>query len=145
MELLSSHAPLWLLSLRDVRRIVAELALKSCDWPDDSLDTRRVVNQPSPKSVRLRRGLDDAEMVLSVDLIIASGYPYPHRNVSEELAASKANSWFPVTVDFRATAARSGASEAATFDELLSVIAKKKKGSIRELGLIGHANQDTFV
>jgi hypothetical protein len=81
-----------------------------------------------------------------VDLIIASGYPYPYRNITDELAAASADNWFPVTVDFRATAVHSGgAAEAASFDDLLNVIAKKKKGSIRELGIIGHANPDAFV
>ena len=81
-----------------------------------------------------------------MDLIIASGYPSPYRNINEELAASDADNWFPTTVDFRATAVHSGGGgEAATFEQLLSVIAKKKKGSIRELGLVGHANQDAFV
>ena len=81
-----------------------------------------------------------------MDLIIASGYPYPYKNVRDELAAANAGNWSPVTVDFRATAVRSGgAAEAATFDELLNVIAKKKKGSIRELGLVGHANSEAFV
>jgi hypothetical protein len=87
-----------------------------------------------------------SETVLFMDLIIASGYPYPYRNTSEELAAANADNWFPATVDFRATAVHSGgAGEAATFDELLGVIAKKKQGSIRELGLVGHANQEAFV
>ena len=88
----------------------------------------------------------DDEAVLAMDLIIASGYPYPYGNISEELAAANANNWFPTTVDFRATAVHSGgAGEAATFEQLLDVIATKKKGSIRELGLVGHANQDVFV
>jgi len=59
--------------------------------------------------------------------------------------AANADNWFPATVDFRATAVHSGgAGEAATFDQLLTVIATKKKGSIRELGLVGHANQEAF-
>jgi hypothetical protein len=84
--------------------------------------------------------------VLAMDLIIASGYPYPYRSLTEELEAAHADNWFPTTVDFRATAVHSGgAGEAATFAQLLDVIAKKKPGSIRELGIVGHANQDVFV
>jgi hypothetical protein len=87
-----------------------------------------------------------ATRVLSMDLIIASGYPNPHSNTRDELAAANADNWFPTTDDFRATAMHSGgAAGAATFEELLNVIAKKKKGSIRELGLVGHANQEAFV
>jgi hypothetical protein len=81
-----------------------------------------------------------------MDLIIASGYPYPYRTLTEELEAAHADNWFPTTVDFRATAVHSGgAGEAATFSQLLDVIARKKPGSIRELGIVGHANQDVFV
>ena len=81
-----------------------------------------------------------------MDLIIASGYPYPYKNQAAELAASKAGNWFPVTVDFWATAATSGGAQgAATFDQLLKVIGKKNKGSISELGIVGHASPDSFV
>ena len=83
-----------------------------------------------------------------MDLIISSGYPSPFRNIAEELAASNANppNWFPMTVDFRATAAHSGgAEEAASFEQLLDVIGKKKAGSITELGLIGHASPTSFA
>jgi hypothetical protein len=83
-----------------------------------------------------------------VDLIISSGYPSPFRNITEELAASNANppNWFPMSVDFRATAAHSGgADEAASFAQLLDVIGKKKPGSISELGLIGHASPTAFA
>ena len=67
-----------------------------------------------------------------MDLIIASGSPYPYRSLTEELEAAHADNWFPTTVDFRATAVHSGgAGEAATFAQLLDVIAKKKPGSIR--------------
>ena len=83
-----------------------------------------------------------------MDLIISSGYPSPFRNITEELAASNADpsNWFPMTVDFRATAAHSGgAEEAASFQQLLDVIGKKKAGSISELGLIGHASPTSFA
>jgi hypothetical protein len=83
-----------------------------------------------------------------VDLIISSGYPSPFANVAEELAASNADppNWFPMTVDFRATAAHSGgAGEAASFEQLLNVIGKSKPGTISELGLIGHASPTAFA
>ena len=81
-----------------------------------------------------------------MDLIIAAGYPSPYRNITEELAASAANNWYPMSVDFRATAVKSGgAEEAASFEELLNVIGKKKRGTISDLGLVGHANQATFA
>ena len=83
-----------------------------------------------------------------MDLIISSGYPSPFRNITEELAASNADppNWFPMTVDFRATAAHSGgAEEAASFEQLLNVIGKKKAGSITELGLVGHASPASFA
>jgi hypothetical protein len=79
-------------------------------------------------------------------LVIASGYPSPYRNVSEELAASKANNWYPTTIDFRATAAQSGGAEgAASFEELLNVLAKKTPRSLTDLGLVGHANPEALV
>jgi hypothetical protein len=81
-----------------------------------------------------------------MDMIISSGYPNSYGSVADELAASKADAWFPTTVDFRATATHSGgAEEAASFDELLKVIGKTKKGSIEQLGLVGHANRETFA
>jgi len=54
--------------------------------------------------------------------------------------------WFPSTIDFKATADRSGAllGQPATFDALLDLIGKRPKNSMRELGLIGHANSETF-
>lgn len=81
-----------------------------------------------------------------VQLIIASGYAYPYRNVTAEFKASLANAWFPSTIDFRATAGHSGgAKEAGSFDELLKVIGKMPERSVKDLGLVGHANQQTFA
>jgi hypothetical protein len=82
-----------------------------------------------------------------MDLIISSGYPSPYGNISEELKAAQADpsEWYPMTVDFRATAVHSGGGdEAASFEQLLSVIDKKKPGSITELGLVGHASPVVF-
>lgn len=82
-----------------------------------------------------------------MDLIISSGYPSPFGNISEELKAAQANpsEWYPMTVDFRATAVHSGGGdEAASFEQLLSVVEKKKPGSITELGLVGHASPAVF-
>jgi hypothetical protein len=83
-----------------------------------------------------------------VDLIISAGYPSPFRTVAEEIAASNADppNWFPMTVDFRATAAHSGgAEEASSFEQLINVIGKRKPGAISELGLIGHASPSAFA
>jgi hypothetical protein len=82
-----------------------------------------------------------------MDLIISSGYPTPYRTVAEELKAAQADpsDWYPMTPDFRATAVHSGgADEAASFDQLLKIIEKKKPGSISELGIVGHASQSAF-
>jgi hypothetical protein len=81
-----------------------------------------------------------------MELIIAGGYPHPYANVAAELKASQSKAWLPTTIDFRATAKGSGgAEEAASFDGLLKLIAKKEKRAIKDLGLIGHANIHTFA
>jgi hypothetical protein len=79
-------------------------------------------------------------------LIIAKGFPNLYGSVSKELALSQADSWFPTNDDFRATARFSGgAGEAATFKELIELIGKEKVNSIKDLGLIGHANENAFA
>jgi hypothetical protein len=82
-----------------------------------------------------------------MELIIAGGFHNRFSSVHAEFAAAKAGQWFPSTVDFRATAAHSGGlkGQAATFDALLDLIGKRQKESIRELGLIGHANPQGFA
>jgi hypothetical protein len=83
-----------------------------------------------------------------MDLIISSGYPSYYGNIRDELKASQPDpsEWYPMTVDFRATATLSGgAEEAASFEQLLNVIAKKGVGTISELGLIGHASPTAFA
>ena len=82
-----------------------------------------------------------------MDLIVSSGYPSPYRTVAEELKAAQLDppDWAPMTPDFRATAVHSGgADEAASFDQLLSWIEKKKPGTITELGIIGHGSSAVF-
>jgi hypothetical protein len=85
--------------------------------------------------------------VFFMELIVARGFANRFNSVQAELTAAQAGQWFPSTVDFRATAAHSGRlkGEAATFDALLDLIAKQPKESIRELGLIGHANPQAFA
>jgi hypothetical protein len=82
-----------------------------------------------------------------MDLLIAGGFPNRFRSIRDEIAASKIGRWFPNTVDFRATAGHSGNFKGApaTFDALLDLISKQPKESIRELGLIGHANPQAFA
>ena len=80
-------------------------------------------------------------------LIIASGYANAYGGDAGEIAAAdpKNNQWFPTTIDFRATAARSGGTgEAASLEDVIGLIAKEKPGAIQSLGLVGHANQRVF-
>jgi hypothetical protein len=82
-----------------------------------------------------------------MDLIFSSGYPSPYPNVGEELKAAQLvpPDWAPMSPDFRETGIHSGGADgAASFDQLLSWIEKKKPGTITELGIIGHANPATF-
>jgi hypothetical protein len=82
-----------------------------------------------------------------MDLIVSSGYPSPYRTVAEELKAGQLDppDWYPMTPDFRATAVHSGgAEEAASFDQLLTLIEKKKPGTIGDLGIIGHGSSTVF-
>jgi hypothetical protein len=82
-------------------------------------------------------------------LILASGFPNHYGGIANELAASRRDpsNWFPTNDDFRATAAFSGGSsgEAATFDDLLTIIGKQPERSIVDLSLVGHANLHTFA
>ncbi len=53
--------------------------------------------------------------------------------------------WAPASIDFEATATKSGGGTGrATFTALLDHIEASAVGSIHELGLIGHANTDIF-
>ena len=80
-----------------------------------------------------------------MELIIASGYPSTYGTPEAEIRLADEKKWFPTTIDFRATASGSGgAAEAATFAKVIDLIAAEKVGSIHELGLVGHANEETF-
>jgi hypothetical protein len=60
-------------------------------------------------------------------------------------AAKKPTEWHPATPDMAATAAGSGGGEGvSTFDELLTKLEAKGKGSIKILNLIGHSNSSVF-
>jgi len=75
-------------------------------------------------------------------MIYASGYASPYVNDPQEVAYARAipSIWAPSTVDFQATARRSGApSGASSLADMLAVIASMAVGSIGMLGLIGHA------
>jgi hypothetical protein len=60
-------------------------------------------------------------------------------------AAKHPTEWHPATPDMAATAAGSGGGEAvSTFDDLLTKLEAKGKGSITVLNLIGHSNSSVF-
>jgi hypothetical protein len=74
-------------------------------------------------------------------MIYASGYASPYVNDPQEVAYAQASPsiWAPSTVDFQATARRSGApSGASSVADMLAIIASMAVGSISLLGLIGH-------
>jgi hypothetical protein len=61
-------------------------------------------------------------------------------NDAAEVASATANTWFPSSMDFQATAIRSGvASGASSLADMINIIARQPAGSISFLGLIGHA------
>jgi hypothetical protein len=81
-------------------------------------------------------------------LIIASGYANSYGGDAAEIAAAdpKNKQWYPTTIDYRATAARSGGTgEAKSLGEVIALIAAEKPGAIQRLGLVGHANQTVFA
>lgn len=90
-----------------------------------------------------------AVSVVQRALVYSSGYPRPFHSDAAEVRCVEAQRsvcrWFPSSVDFAATAQRSGGGVGrATFATLLSFIESQSIGSITELGLIGHANPFTF-
>jgi hypothetical protein len=75
-------------------------------------------------------------------MIFANGYPRPYTSERAEIASASAKppTWFPASVDFQNTATKSGdAAGATTLDEMLKAIEAKPAGSIKLLGLVGHA------
>ncbi len=73
-------------------------------------------------------------------MIYGSGYSRPYANDAAEVASAAAQTWFPSSVDFQATAMRSGAAfGASSLSEMINIIARQPAGSISLLGLIGHA------
>jgi hypothetical protein len=72
-------------------------------------------------------------------MIYASGYHHPYPTDRAEIASANAGTWFPSSVDFRATAGKSGnAAGAASLADMLKIIGAQRAGSIAFLGLIGH-------
>jgi len=73
-------------------------------------------------------------------LVFGSGYAgYP--SVTAEVGKAKAGKWNPTTTDFSTNAGRSGGGEGAKdLPGLLKIIGSQTKGSIKQLGIIGHSN-----
>jgi hypothetical protein len=79
------------------------------------------------------------------DLVYGDAYPRSYKDDSAETLSAEADTWYPASIDFKATATNSGGGDAIkSFDALLTWIGKKSAGSITELGLIGHANSSNF-
>jgi hypothetical protein len=88
---------------------------------------------------------NNRETPVPLNLIFASGYASPYKDNPSETRSAEAGTWFPSSIDFRATVTNSGGgSGASTFDELLKLIEKEGQGTISSLGLIGHAGGDNF-
>ena len=80
------------------------------------------------------------------DLVYGSGYKSPYRNDASEVASAKADTWYPSSTDFAATASGSGGGTgAAKFDDLLNYIKGTSVGSITSLGIVGHSNTSVFA
>ena len=80
------------------------------------------------------------------ELIYGSAYKRPYTNDPTETRDSEAGKWFPSSVDMAATATNSGGGTGSgKFADLLQALAAKSAGSIKELGLIGHANSSAFA
>jgi peptidoglycan hydrolase-like protein with peptidoglycan-binding domain len=73
-------------------------------------------------------------------IVFGSGYAgFP--SVPAEVAKAKAGKWNPTTVDFSTNAGRSGGGDGAKdLPELIGIVGKQGKGSIKQLGIIGHSN-----
>jgi peptidoglycan hydrolase-like protein with peptidoglycan-binding domain len=73
-------------------------------------------------------------------IVFGSGYAgFP--SVTAEIAKAKTGKWNPTTIDFSTNAGRSGGGEGAKdLPELIKIIGKQGKGSIKQLGIIGHSN-----
>lgn len=81
-------------------------------------------------------------------LVHASGFKNPFSDDSAELSCGPQNSceWSPSTDDFQAMGESSGGSyPASTVAELAQIIDRQPIGSIQELRIIGHSNQEQFA
>jgi Domain of unknown function (DUF4157) len=80
------------------------------------------------------------------DLVYGSGYKNRFASEAAEADGAAAKKWFPASADFAATAQLSGGGTGAkTFDELITTIGGKGAGTIKQLGIIGHANADAIA
>lgn len=80
------------------------------------------------------------------DLVYGSGYANRFASQADEADASTAGEWFPASVDFAETARRSGGGTGnKTLAGLLATVGAAGTGTIKQLGLIGHANPDALA
>lgn len=87
------------------------------------------------------------QSLMQRELVFAGGYARRFNSDRAEVrCVQRPNcTWFPATIDFRATAENSGGGTGQpSFTGLLDHIAARAAGSIEELGLIGHANRENF-
>lgn len=87
-------------------------------------------------------------------LVYGSGFKYRYSNELDEIKCGKPKEvggdpgcvWSPSIKDFEVVAQRSGGGKpAAKVSELLDLIEKQQAGSIDELRVLGHANQNYFA
>jgi len=89
-----------------------------------------------------QRGSGSSETIRR-HLVFGSGFKQPSLMV--EAGRLQRGTWHPSSLDYKATAENSGGGEgAASFKQLLKLIEKKSPGEIKQLGLIGHGNQNGF-
>lgn len=87
------------------------------------------------------------EPLVQRELVYANAYPRRFRSDAAEVRCERRDdcTWYPASIDFRATAENSGGGTGqGTFRGLLDHIAARAPGSITELGLIGHASSEYF-
>ena len=79
------------------------------------------------------------------ELIYGAAYPRPYKQDEQEIRNAEAGNWSPASIDFRTSVKHSGGGQGkSTFRSFLKYIDSKQKGSISELGLLGHANSSNF-
>lgn len=88
---------------------------------------------------------DSGASVIQRELIFGSGFKNPHADDAAETRTAEKGAWYPSKDDFSAAATRSGGGKGIkTFEGLLDEIKGRSAGSIKELGLVGHAGTGAF-